>query len=87
MEVAGEGILGLRRAFHLAGAEVLVTSLWPVEDEATAEWMDAFYSAMWRDGQDPARAARSASLSTRALRQAAGLSAHPAYWAAFVVAR
>ncbi len=39
---AGEGVLGLRRGFALAGARDLVLTLWPVEDEAASAFMRAF---------------------------------------------
>ncbi len=41
--VAGFGVSGLRRGFMLAGAQSLVTSLWPVDDRETAELMMDFY--------------------------------------------
>ena len=40
---AGEGVLGLRRAFLLAGASTVVVSLWKVADQATTTLMDEFY--------------------------------------------
>ena len=41
--LSGEGVLGLRRAFVLAGAQTLVISLWKVNDIATAILMERFY--------------------------------------------
>ena len=40
---AGEGVFGLRRAFQVAGARTVIMSLWPVEDQATRQWMTALY--------------------------------------------
>lgn len=41
--VSGEGLLGLRRAFSLAGAREIAVALWPVADNSTPEFMDHFY--------------------------------------------
>lgn len=37
------GIEGMRRAFLVAGAETLITSLWRVHDDATGELMGIYY--------------------------------------------
>ena len=40
----GEGVMGLRRGFVLAGARNLVFSLWPVADRETSAFMQDFYA-------------------------------------------
>jgi tetratricopeptide (TPR) repeat protein len=46
-QVAGEGVLGLQRAFQAAGARALVISLWSVNDAATSVLMEEFYTNLW----------------------------------------
>lgn len=79
----GEGVLGLNRAFEIAGARTLVMSLWKVDDQATRQWMKRLYEARLRGSPWP-EAMRQASLSVMADRKAAGLSVDPFYWGAFV---
>jgi CHAT domain-containing protein len=83
---AGEGVLGLRRAFQVAGARTVIMSLWAVEDRPTSEWMLALYQARLTGNRSTADAVREASLSMIRQRRAKGLSTHPYYWAAFVAA-
>lgn len=82
----GEGVLGLRRAFQLAGARTLITSLWPVEDEAARMWMNRLYQARLTPGMSTAEAVREASLGMLQQRRSRGLSTHPFFWGAFVAA-
>jgi CHAT domain-containing protein/Tfp pilus assembly protein PilF len=96
-EVAGgEGLLGLQRAFQVAGARSVVASLWTVDDEATRALMARFYENLWRHGQPPGEALRQAQLSMlrgslwrgSLKREAAKPKSDrlpPVYWAAFVL--
>ncbi|MSQ53094.1 MAG: CHAT domain-containing protein [Betaproteobacteria bacterium] len=42
--VSGDEILGLTRSFYLGGASSVVSSLWPVEDDATRLFMETFHA-------------------------------------------
>ena len=42
-----QGVLGLQRSFHAAGVRTLLSSLWSVNDAATIELMEEFYSRLW----------------------------------------
>ena len=82
---AGEGVLGLRRSFEIAGARSLITSLWTLDDHTTREWIHALYEARLK-GASTAGAVREADLAVLRARRRAGLSDHPYYWAPFVAA-
>jgi CHAT domain-containing protein len=73
----GEGVIGLRRTFVLAGARTLIMSLWKIPDEQTQELMGEFYSALLA-GQARAKALRTAQLTMKAHYP------HPYYWGAFI---
>ncbi|MGE3842981.1 MAG: CHAT domain-containing protein [Vicinamibacterales bacterium] len=82
----GEGVLGLRRAFQIAGARTVITSLWSVDDRATRRWMRALYENRFRKGLDTAHAVRAATLDVLAEQRLSKQSTHPFYWAGFVAA-
>ena len=73
----GEGVFGLGRAFQIAGARTLVTSLWKVSDEHTEELMLDFYRRLL-DGEGRAESLRLAQLSLKERQP------DPAIWGAFV---
>jgi CHAT domain-containing protein/lipopolysaccharide biosynthesis regulator YciM len=79
----GEGVLGFRRAFRIAGADTVVSSLWPVRDHDTEVWMSAFYREFGK-GASPQQAAHHAALGQLAARRRAGQSTNPYYWGAFL---
>jgi len=89
-EVAGEGILGLTRAFQYAGARSVLASLWSVADESTAELMRRFYANL-EAGMAKDEALRQAQLAfirggvAVGEREPARDLSHPFYWAAFQI--
>lgn len=78
--LAGEGVPGLASAFLGAGVPAVVGTLWPVEDQATRRFMGRFYDAL-ATGAPPAVALIEARRSLRA----EPATAHPFYWAGFVL--
>lgn len=80
-DVRGEGVVGLTRGFMYAGSKGVVATLWQVDDEATAFFMEHFYTALLRDNATPAAALQSAKREmwrNDKWRQ-------PYFWAAFVL--
>jgi CHAT domain-containing protein len=63
----GEGVLGLRRAFVLAGAQTLVMSLWSVPDVATAILMERLYHNLLNEKMGRAKALEQAQFYVRDL--------------------
>ncbi len=80
-DLKGEGLIGLTRGFMYAGSKRVVSSLWKVDDEATAELMTRFYVAMLKENLAPAAALKAAQLAVRKQKRWRA----PFYWAGFVL--
>jgi CHAT domain-containing protein/tetratricopeptide (TPR) repeat protein len=81
----GEGVVGLRRAFEVAGARTLIMSLWAVDDGAARVWMRNLYEQRLA-GRSTAEAVRGAGLRILNDQRARGRTTHPYYWGGFVAA-
>ncbi|MDJ0632263.1 MAG: CHAT domain-containing protein [Xenococcaceae cyanobacterium MO_188.B29] len=77
-DISEDGLVGLSRAFMIAGTSSIITSLWSVPDAPTAELMTEFYR-QWQQTGDKAQALRNAMLKTRQKYPA------PKDWAAFIL--
>jgi len=77
----GEGVMSLRRAFRIAGAQTVLASHWKVSDKATSQLMTEFIRR-WRSGEPRAQAWREVQLS---LLHSKDFSS-PYFWAAFTLA-
>jgi CHAT domain-containing protein len=75
-----EGMIGLTRAFLYAGSQRIISTLWKVDDKATAELMKRFYQRLSK-GESPSLALRGAQED---LAKTAEWKS-PYYWAAFVL--
>jgi CHAT domain-containing protein len=80
--VRGEGVIGISRALLGAGSGSVLASLWSVNDQSTALWMQGFYERLTAGARfsEAARGARVAMIrgNRAALR-------HPYYWAPFIL--
>lgn len=77
-ELPGEGVISLTRAFFYIGAKRVVSSLWSVDDNSTAQLMSKFYESI-SNGLRPSSALRQAQMEMLRSR----LYKSPYYWAAF----
>lgn len=82
----GEGVLGLRLAFRLAGVATVVSSLTRVGDEDTRLWMSHFYRARL-EGVSVVKAAHRASRQRlREIRAEMGSDSYTPRWIPFLTA-
>ncbi len=80
----GEGVLGLYRAFRVAGARTVVMSLWALDDADARAWMTTAYTARVRDGASTPDAIHRATSDVLATRRTRHASTHPFWWGAMV---
>jgi CHAT domain-containing protein len=74
----GDEMLGLVRAFMLAGAARVVAALWPVDDAVTRQFMASFYAAL-AAGQSCSAAMAQAQATVRRHHS------HPYFWSGFTL--
>ena len=77
--LVGEGVIGLQRAFMIAGAKSVIMSLWSVSDEKTQELMILFYTNWIKNKMTKEEALHQAKLAMKKLYP------EPYYWAGFVL--
>ena len=75
---AGEGVYGLQRAFLVAGAKVLIMSMFKVDDEATQKLMLIFYQKWLNSGK-----LRESFIEAK--KELRTQYADPIYWGAFMM--
>jgi len=75
---AGDEWIGLARGFLQAGANTVVASLWPIQDQPTLELMDLFYLSFRQGYSAPVALGR-------AMRTLLRTRPHPWHWASFAV--
>ena len=78
---SGEGVYGLRRAFQMAGAENVISTLWPVNDKAITEIASKLYD---RKGISLPETIRQIQIEKINELRRQGGNDHPVSWAALV---
>lgn len=82
-DITSEGVWGLQRAFKMAGVQSVVMSLWEVDDEATAIFMQYFYEELFRQTKSQPSPHQALAAAQRRMRKHPKFSS-PYYWAAFI---
>lgn len=78
----GEGIISLARAFQYAGSERVLTTLWHIDDKASADVSKLFFELL-ASGLSSGEALQAARLNY--LQQSDEFHAHPYFWGAFIM--
>lgn len=79
----GEGVMSLNRGFTYAGAKSLISSLWSVNDRATAKIFGQFYAEL-KEGKSKAEALHEAKLAYLSSADLPDEEKSPYYWAGFI---
>jgi CHAT domain-containing protein len=80
----GEGVIGLTRAFQVAGANHIGVTLWTVDDEATKQFMIAMYEKVFKDGKGYLEAYTETKREFMHSKQYSKFNS-PVYWCPFVL--
>ena len=81
---SGQGVMGLRYAFTLAGARTVAATSWSVPSNETKDLMEAWMPRVLA-GEHPAKSLRDEQLKLMAEVQKRTGSTHPFFWGAFTV--
>ena len=78
--IKGEGIEGLKRAFFYAGSSAVLMSLWAINDQATYQLMERFYSYVRASNSliEALRKTKHELIKSKSL-------SHPYFWASFII--
>ncbi len=83
-DITTEGVWGLQRAFKKAGVNTVVMSLWQVDDEATALFMQYFYQELMKVKGHHRFYTQKALHAAQFKMSQNPTYADPYYWAAFI---
>lgn len=75
----GEGLIGFSAAFFLAGANSILSSLWVIDDESAAKFMDSYYRYL-ATNKTKGEALRLSKIDMMYSRYG-----HPSFWAPFIL--
>ena len=78
------GVIGMRSAFHAAGVQCVVTTLWPIADEQTVDVTSGFFRTL-AESKNVRRSLQLAQKEQIEKRRQKNGAAHPYFWAAFNV--
>lgn len=79
---AGEGMISLAHAFNYAGSESILTSLWKIDEQSSAQIIEHFYGYL-KEGLAKDEALQKAKLDY--ISNAQGRTIAPQYWAGLVL--
>jgi CHAT domain-containing protein len=84
---AGDGFVGLTRAFLVAGSRSVLATLWEVDDRSTVKLMEGFYRGLDRANKTTNSTNGHAVALARIQRKLRNSTQykHPFYWAPFVL--
>jgi len=78
--IRGEGLESLSRAFFFAGSSSVLTSLWAINDQVSAQFMERYYLYL-KSSETLSEALRKAKLEMIS----SPVVSHPYYWAPFIL--